>query len=99
MPLSDKKKAQTVINGVIMALRATKRATILANEVEAAIIAHDLASDFPAGAVTALRNWVTDLNNLNTQALLDAVIPRYVPTHTGKALPGEIKYRDEEEAY
>jgi len=99
MTLTTEVKAQTALNGVVNALRAVKRATTLANEVKSAIVAHGLATEFPSGAVASLNSWVIGLNALDTQPLLDMVISRYSASHRGMALPGEVKYEEEEEAY
>lgn len=87
MALSDKKKAQTIVN--LLRDRVISKITdanAVAAQLRQAVIDNNLAGEFTAQEREALQQFVTDLSTLAGSGVVTAINNRYVPTHRAQAL-------------
>lgn len=88
MPISDKKKCQTLINRCAAEAEKLKTAATLLEACRSAYQAQSVdATDTPlAGNVTAVSNWIDSVRACADAAVANAMIAAKVPTHKNNAL-------------
>ena len=87
MPISDTKKAQTVVN--LFRDRVTRpiaQADAVAAAIKNAVVANGLTGQFTTGELTALNQFVTDLAALAASPVVAAIEARYVDSHRSQAI-------------
>lgn len=89
MPIADSKKAQTIRNLLHTEVGAQiVRANDVAEALRAAIVANNLAGEFPAAQRTALQAMVNDLATFhaNHAATFAALAATHASTHGNKTM-------------
>ena len=88
MPISDKKKCQTLINGCADAAIEAQAAVakLKATRTLYQAVSPDTTGTPLDGNVVAVSNWIDALDTLASGAVPTAMIAARVPSHRGKAL-------------